>query len=474
LFVTRRSSFYPDERRKTIDEPRLRGLTLRTKILLAMTLAFFFVNSYSFAQSAVDKYPEAKVIQKELYEFDVARPVKHFDALPDGSDWFAVDEFGLLQTIIVRGTRYEKRFNEIQPQTAKFSPKGDFLIWMGLERSYDEKGFNTTKTTVYKMTKKSDQPDTIGAYTSDYNSLSFSKSGRHWIAILPAAKSDQIGLRDIVMIDGLIQSKNYPRPGMFSFDRDEKLWAYRSTDGADENLVTTFAVNKMYTRKVKNQMLPSPDPVIFHYTPDLKNSSGMLESRDYDFDFPHEAQVFKTSYFLDRQDTNHQYVIFNGKREPNFRWISQIQIDTAGTHIAYFACDTLGDTFHAIKNEKHGVLVEDGKIIAGAYDETGRVFISPSGKNLVWTASNRNEASLFYNGKKVGDVGNYIDMKWSPDEKKFAYITTTEKGKPFVVTGGKRSEVFDSIGRIAFSPDDKSIEYCAIKYNKLLHIKQSF
>jgi hypothetical protein len=230
----------------------------------------------------------------------------------------------------------------------------------------------------------------------------------------------------------------------------------------------------MYTRKVKNQMLPSPDPVIFHYTPDLKNSSGMLESRDYDFDFPHEAQVFKTSYFLDRQDTNHQYVIFNGKREPNFRWVSQIQIDTGGSHIAYFACDTLGDFYHAVKNEKHGVLVEDGEIIGGAYDETGRVFISPTGKNLALTASKKGEASIFYNGKKIGSVGNYIDVTWSPDEKKFVYITTDEKGRPFVVTGGKRSEVFDRIGRIAFSPDDKSIEYCAIKYNKLLHIKQSF
>jgi hypothetical protein len=447
-------------------------------ILVLYVLGVLYDLSPAGAQiSTPDKYPLGKFTTKELYTFDVARPIKHFDAMPDGSNWFAVDEFGLLQTIIIHGERYEKRFNEIPAQTTKLSPKGDYLIWVGLERSYDERGFNTTQSTIYKMMKGSSKVDTIGSYVSDYNSLTFSKSGRHWIAIFPAAKSDQLGIRDVVMVDGLIVGKDYPRPGMFSFDRDEKLWAYRSTDKADENLVTTFGVNKMYTRKVKNPVLPSPDPVIYHFSPDFKNSMGMLESRDYDFDFPHEAQLFKTSYFLDRQDTNHMYVIFKGKREPNYRWINSIQIDTGGLHIAYFACDTLGDTYHAVKNEKHGVVVEDGEIISGAYayDETGRLFLSPSGKNIAWTASTKlGEAAIYYNGVKTADVGNYIDVKWSPDEKKYIYITTDNRSKPFVVAGGKRSEVYDRIGRIAFSADGKSIEYCAVKYDKLLHIKQSF
>src|SRR5947207_11483620 len=112
-------------------------------------LAFFFIiisiAHVVFAQKQEipysNKYPAAKISEKELYEFDIARPIEHFDALPDGSDWFAVDQFGLLQTMIIRGNRIEKRFNEIPRTTARFSPNGDYVIWMGLERSFDSQGF---------------------------------------------------------------------------------------------------------------------------------------------------------------------------------------------------------------------------------------------------------------------------------------------------------------------------------------------
>jgi hypothetical protein len=437
-------------------------------------LILFVIVSDAFAQSAADKYPLASISEEKLYEFDIARPIKHFEALADGSNWFAVDEFGYLQTIIIRGTRFERRFNEIPVQTAHFSPKGDFAIWMGLDRSYDERGFNTTKTTVYRIDKQSTTPDSIAQFTSDYNSLYFSKSGKHWAAAMPAAKADQVGVRDVVLIDGLVMSKDHPKPGMFTFDREEKNWAYRSTDGPDENLVTTYATNRMYRRKVVSPMLPSPDPVIYHFSPDLKNNYGLYESRDYDFDFPHEALMFKTSYIPERQDTTHVYIIFNNKREPNYRWINSLQIDTAGKHIVYFACDTFGEGNHAVINQKHGVLVKDGDIISKMYDETGRVSLSPSGENMAWSASQKKEVSVYLNGERLGAGGDYIDFIWSPNEKKIAYITTTEHGKPFMVANGKRSPVFDFIGRVAWSADGKSLEYCTVKYDKLLYIRQSF
>jgi len=409
-----------------------------------------------------------------MYEFDLARPVKHFEALPDGSDWFAVDEFDHLQTMIVRGVSFPKQFNEISRVTARFSPKGDYVIWMGFLRGYDNKGFNTTTTTVYKTTLKSTTPDSIGSFTSDYNTLVFSASGDHWAATLPAASTTQRGLRDVVLIDGLIVAKNNPSPGMFSFDKNESGWAYRSTDGRDENLVTQFAVQKMYTRSKTNPYVASNDPIVYHFSPDIKSFPYILDSRDYDFDYHYPAQLFKTTYFQEGKDTAHSYIIFNNKRQPNFRWINNIQIDTNGPHIVYFAGDTAGDGRMAMTNDKIGLVIRDGKVIAGPYDEMGRLFLSPSGKNIAWSAKKNGEFSIYLNGKKLGDVGAYTDCYWSADEKKLAYLSTDERGKNFIVAGSKRSPSYERIGRVAWTSDDKTVEYCAVKYNKLVQIKQTF
>ncbi|MDP4220369.1 MAG: hypothetical protein Q8916_12585 [Bacteroidota bacterium] len=421
-----------------------------------------------------EKYPAAKLSEKEIYTFDIARPVKHFDATPTGDNWFAVDEFGLMQTMIVRGVRFEKRFNEIPVHTARLSPKGDEFIWMGLERSFDSKGFNTTTTTVYKSTMQSVVPDSIGSFTSDYNSLYYSRSGNHWAAVLPAANVYQRGLRDVVLYDGLIIGKDNPKPASFSFGPDELSWAYRSTDARDEFLVTQYAVQKMYTRTNSNPYLPSPDPIIYHFTPDISSIRYTLDGRDYDFGFRHSAQLYKTSYFPSHQDTSHMYLIFGDKRGPNFRWINNIQIDTNGNHVAYFACDTTGEGRVLHRNEKIGVVVEDGKIIAGPYEDMGRLFLSPSGKNIAWSAKKNGTISLYLNGKRVGDVGEYVDFFWSGDEKKFAYLSGDERGKNFLVAGGKRSPAFDRVGRVGWTSDNKAIEYCAVKYDKLLKIRQPF
>ncbi len=441
-------------------------------------ILLFAITSAGFAQTTEEanavSYPLARISEKELYEFDVARPIKHFDALADGSNWFAVDEFALTQTMIVRGVRYEKRFNEIPPATARFSPGGDFIIWMGLERSFDSKGFNTTTTTVYKSTMDSTAPDSIRSVTSDYNSLYFSRSGKHWAATLPAAIVYQKGLRDVVLIDGLVVGKDRPLPGMFSFNKDETGWAYRSTDGRDENLVTQYALQKMYTRSKANPYVESSDPIVYNFTPDNKIGPYQLESRDYDFGFRYQAQLFKTTYFTGRQDTAHMYIIFAGKREPNFRWINSIQIDTNGNHIVYFACDTTGEKSGLPRNEKTGLVVEDGKIIGGPYDETGRLFLSPSGKNIAWSAKKDGVISLYLNGKKIARVGETVDFFWSPDEKKFAYLTSDDHARGFVVAGGKRSRSFDRVGRVGWSSDNKTIEYCAVQYDKLLKITQPF
>ena len=60
------------------------------------------------------------------------------------------------------------------------------------------------------------------------------------------------------------------------------------------------------------------------------------------------------------------------------------------------------------------------------------------------------------------------------DEKQFAYLTGDERGKNFIVAGGKRSPSYDRIGRVGWTNGNKSVEYCAVKYDKLVKVDQSF
>src|SRR5260221_13029103 len=112
----------------------------------------------------------------------------------------------------------------------------------------------------------------------------------------------------------------------------------------------------MYTKAKINPYIESSDPIVYHFSPDLKTSPNQLESRDYDFDYRHSAELYKTTYLPSRQDTAHSYIIFADKRELNFLWISSIQIDTGGKHIVYFAGDTAGESQGLTGNNKKGIV----------------------------------------------------------------------------------------------------------------------
>src|SRR5262249_28045759 len=144
---------------------------------------------------------------------------------------------------------------------------------------------------------------------------------------------------------------------------------------------------------------------------------------------------------------------------------------TGGNHILYFANDTTTNGDPKYRDER-GLVVRDGKVIAGPYNHVVRLFHSPGAEHTAWTAGRDTIVDLYVDGNILGSVGEYIALTWSPDETKTAYATMTERQKLYVVAGGKRSALYDFIGRIGFTSDGKAVEYLAIKYDKLVHVIQ--
>lgn len=421
-----------------------------------------------------DDLPMAAITEKQLYTFDIARPVEHFDATPSGDLWYAVDKFALLRTITINGNHYDRHFNEIQLRTTQIAPSGNYMVWMGLDRSVDGQGFNTTTTSVFKYDKRTHTTDSLGNYHSDYNTIAFSPRCDKWAAILPAANVRQGGQRDVVMLDGKIVSESNPSPRKFTFGSDCSSWAYRSTDGREESLVTDKGKQLLYKRSLDNPSLETNDPVILHLSPDTRTKEFSIEGRDFDIRLRSSAHLYRTSYLASAKDTTHVYIVFGGKRQFTSRWISDVIIDTAGKHIVYFANDT-AKTVGVKNRDERGLVLRDGKVIAGPYESVVRLYLSPSGEHMAWTAGGSDTTvTMYLDGKKIGTVGEYTTLTWSPDEKQIVYSTMTDRGKLYVVANGKRSPSFDMLGQIAFKPDGKSVEFVALKYDKLLHITQPF
>lgn len=420
--------------------------------------------SFAFGQK------NAAVTEKVIYEFDPARPVEHFDATPDGSLWFAVDGFASLRNMIIAGTRIERDFNEIPVASAQLDPSGKYIIWIGLMRSYDDDGFNTTTSELYKAHLHGDHVhnDSVGFITADYNTLSFSPKGEHWAALMPRANVKQQGLRDVVILDGNIVSTDNQMPRMFSFGKDTDSWSYRSTEDTKEFVVTKDGKQLLYERRNKNPYVQSDDPIIRFFSPQNIALGGIVEGFDYNYNFTKPAALYKTSYRSTHRDSARTYLIFKNKVHPPLRWINNIAIDTAGNHIAYLGADP---GWRPMTDERKGVVVLDGNVIAGPYESTSLLFMSPSGKHLAWTIKENNAMKLYYDKKFVADVGVGMKVVWSHDEKQYAYVTSNERGKSIVHVGSKQSDAYDRTGRIGFSADSKTLEFVGLKGSKLYHVK---
>ena len=447
------------------------------RLLRSLPICFFFLAFAvpGFAQVSISQYgenspdhsamPKAKVEEKLLAQLDVAREVAQFDALADGSHWFVVDKFGVVQTMVVDGVRVKKEFNSIPRSTAQFSPLGDYLIWLGLDRHYTETGFDSTLVYVYKGTALA------GSFLADYPVVEYSRTGKMWGVAMPYANVLQQGDRDLVMINGAIVGKNLGKPRDISFNHDESTWAYRATEKKIEYLVTASGVEPMMAHSQQADQADG-DSVMFRLSPDVSFRGLLLEGRDFDLGFTNTALLRRTSNSPERQDTSHMFITFRGKQQSMYRWIQNVLIDTNGKHIVYFACDPAQEALGKSANERKAVVVYDGAVIAGPFEGAGRIFLSPSGAHFLF-ATGTDQGSVFLDKKAIGIGLQAQDAVWSRDEKHVGFSASGTHGKVFVVAGGKRSREYESIGRMAWSPNGKTVEYVALLNGKLIKVKQS-
>ena len=79
-------------------------------------------------------YPKGKVTETTVATVDIGRRIQRFDAAPDGSNWLVVDKFGQMESIIINGERHPREDNTIPATTARVSPNGQYVLWLGLTR----------------------------------------------------------------------------------------------------------------------------------------------------------------------------------------------------------------------------------------------------------------------------------------------------------------------------------------------------
>ncbi len=419
-------------------------------------------------------FPEALTDHPLLAELDPARPVLHLDATPNGSTWMAVDGFAHWASMVVNGYRIAKEYHEIPAATAQIitsdgstrngstsdgsTSNGSHAIWAAEMHVATKQGFDSTIIDVYQDT------NIIGTFIGDSPDLQISGSGRHWAMLIPYASAAQQGLRDVVLIDGKIVSNGDPWPHRFSFSHDETQWAFRSTNGIDEKLITSKGKFDLY------KWNPNWDATIWRYTPDVRYRTEALQGRDYDFDFEHIARINRTAYSQKSQDTARSYMNYNGKSYGLYRWITEVQMDSSGKHVAFLACDPAvharGDS-----DERRGIVFYDGKTYAGPFHGVSRLFMSPSGEHLSYSTDVA--TGEFYHDKKlIGKTGRVLTCLWSPDESHIAFASVGSHDKVYVVVGGKRSQLFEKIGRIGWTADGSAVEFVGLANGKLFRVHQ--
>ena len=425
-------------------------------------------SGHGLGKTADKLFPAAHVTEATIFSFDIARTVTLMDATPDASHWYVVDEFAHWQRITIDSPKVPHEFHEIPQSGIRLSPNGDYIIWAGLMRGYTRLGFDSTTAYLYKDMAP------IGHYVSDYPAIEFSASGNRWAALLPYAYETQQGERDFVIVDGLIAHQGEVYPHQFSFSHDERHWAYRATDGLIEKLVTDRSDTSIFLYKrtpVANGQ--TWDASIYRFSPDMTYNHRMLEGRDYDFGFAHVAKEYRTAYSSLAADTTRRFINFNGQNQGLYRWINDVHIDDSGRHIAYFAADPAIAKVTTSGSGRAAVVVYDGRTMAGSLTGAGSIFMSPSGTHIAYTANAT--GSLFYlDGKLVAKTSQIMDCIWSPDESRIAFTAIGEHGKAFVVVNGKRSPLYERIGRIGFAADGRAVEFVGLRNGKLIKVRQSF
>jgi hypothetical protein len=143
-----------------------------------------------------------------------------------------------------------------------------------------------------------------------------------------------------------------------------------------------------------------------------------------------------------------RWVIIDGKKQPDFKTVSDVVFSPDGTAWAYNAESDKG--WHAIVN---GQMREPNALARG-----GPMF-AKTGHNFVYTAG-PNTTKVYFNATASAPLHSVWGLELSPDGSRYAYYAGIDAQTTELVVDGQpksRRGRYDAAQRIGFSPDSKHV-----------------
>ena len=253
------------------------------------------------------------------------------------------------------------------------------------------------------------------------------------------------------VVNGNLIGPAYDRVGVPVFSYDSRLLAYKATRDNRASVVINNRPSRWLENASIGDVVFSPNSVRLAY------------------------EVFQNGK---------EFLIFNGRKDAEFRQIKNITFSPDGRKIAYVADDDF-------RNERGSILVANGKKQGAVFSWMGDLKFSPDGKRIIHEAhcdftGAGNLESCIVDGKvwlKTNGGGKPV---FSPDGTKFAYEVresfvssttyTPHNGNGIetahVFVGSRREPTFQSMyeNPIVFSPDGSKVAYPSITTDKLFVI----
>lgn len=217
----------------------------------------------------------------------------------------------------------------------------------------------------------------------------------------------------------------------------------------------------------------SPDERRLAYIKRSKNKMSLIldgqESKEYDEIFSQGFSPDSKYFVYEGCSGNKCFVVINGKEFLSHNKQDEVSVTSDGAQIVQFM---------RIEDNKKWMAIVDGKQ-GKLYDWIGRYSVSKTGEHVIYLAKSGENWFIVRNGKEgkpYSDIEGGLDIVFSPDGTRVAYVASQEganrgyhasnKPRVFVVVDEKEGKKYRQIRKLTFSPDSKRLAYIGSMVSK--------